>query len=379
MDRTKVMFVIPSLVGGGAERLTVLLLEHIDRERFQPSLVLFEDHCNYCVPEDVPITCLNKKRCYDLPRLICRLARIYEKDKPDVVLGFMNYANLIAVLARKISSAKPHMLLSEVNYASINLRQRPGFRPVMWAIPRLYPQSDGVICISNGVANDLVANFGVPREKIKVIYGMVDIDRILALAEEDVDHPWFAPKERPVIAILARLVARKGHPYLLKAFARVTAKCPSRLVILGEGEERGALEELAKHLGVEKDVAFLGFQENPFKYIVQSDIFVLSSLWAGFELVIIEAMACGVPVVSTRCPSGPEEIITYGVNGLLVPVANEGALAEAMLQLLIDKDFATELAQAGRKRAQDFAVQKITRQYEEAFLRPTVAMIVARS
>lgn len=367
VDRKRVLLVLPSLVGGGAEKLAVLLLEHLDRERFQPLLTLFEDRCDYSVPEDVPITCLNKKRRSNLPRLIWRLARIYEKDKPDVVLGFMNYANLIAVLARKLSRTKRRLLLSEVNNASINLRQMPGFRPLMWAITRLYPQSDGVICISNGVADDLVANFRIPREKIKVIYGMVDIDHILALAEEDVDHPWFAPKERPVIVILARLVARKGHPYLLKAFAQVTAKCPSRLVILGEGEERGALEDLAKHLGVEKDVAFLGFQENPFKYIAQSDIFVLSSMWAGFELVIIEAMACGVPIVSTRCPSGPEEIITDGVNGLLVTVADEGALAESMLRLLNDKEFATKLAQAGRKRARDFAVEKITREYERQF------------
>lgn len=366
-DRKRVLLVVPSLVGGGAERLVALLLQHLDRERFEPRLVLFDGRCDYAIADDVSVTCLNKKGWYDLPRIIWRLARVYENDEPDVVLSFMDYTNVVAVVARKVCRVRTSVLLSEVNHASTDVGESLRSRPLKWVIPWVYPGSDGVVAISQGVAEDLVANFRVSRQMVTVIYGSVDIDDVLTQAQDKVDHPWFAPKERPIIAILARLVARKGHSNLIRAFAQVVAKHPCRLVILGQGEERGALERLARELGVERDVAFLGFKQNPFKYIAQSDIFVLSSLWAGFELVIPEAMTCGVPVISTRCPSGPEEIITDGVNGLLVPVGDEKAMAEAMLRLLRDDELRGGLAEAGRRRAEDFDVRETVRRYEELF------------
>lgn len=365
MDRMKVMFVIPSLVGGGAERVAVLLIEHLDRDRFQPSLVLFEDRCDYTVRKDMSLTCLNKRSQYDLPLIIWRLARAYERDRPDIVLGFMDYANLIAVLARRLSRAKPRVLLTEHNHASIDLKYMPRSRGLRWAIPRLYPKSDGVVCVSRGVADDLVVNFGVPREKTTVVYNPVDIDFISSAANEDVDHPWFAYKERPIFIAVGRLTVQKGFPHLLRAFAQVTTRFPCRLIILGDGSERGALVALARKLGIEQDVDFLGFQRRTFRLVGHADIFVLSSLWEGLGMAIIEAMACGTPVISTRCPSGPDEIITDEVNGLLVPVADEGALAGAMLRLLKDKRLAAKLAQAGRRRAEDFAVGKIVGEYEQ--------------
>ena len=365
MHRKKVLLVLNDLAGGGEDRVATLLLEHLDRGRFEPLLVLLEDRRDYATAEDVPITCLHKKSRYDLPRLIWRLARIYEKGKPDVVLGISSYLNLLTVLARKLSRVKPKLLLSEHMNISISFRYEPLSRVKAWAIPRLYPQSDAVIAVSRGVAGDLVANFGVPHEKTKVIYNPVDIDHILTLARENVDHPWFAHKESPIVIAVGRLTAQKGYPHLLRAFAQVTERFPCRLVILGEGEERHALEALAQQLGVGKGVAFLGFQQNPFRYLARSDVFALSSLWEGLALVVIEAMACGVPVIGTRCPSGPDEIITDGVNGLLVPVADEAAMAEAILQLLNDKDFAIKLAQAGRKRAEDFVARKRVAEYEQ--------------
>jgi len=319
VHRKKVLLVLNDLAGGGEDRVATLLLEHLDRGRFEPLLVLLEDRRDYATAEDVPITCLHKKSRYDLPRLIWRLARIYEKGKPDVVLGISSYLNLLTVLARKLSRVKPKLLLSEHMNISISFRYEPLSRVKAWAIPRLYPQSDAVIAVSRGVAGDLVANFGVPHEKTKVIYNPVDIDHILTLARDDVDHPWFAHKESPIVIAVGRLTAQKGYSHLLRAFAQVTEKFPCRLVILGE----------------------------------------------GLALVVIEAMACGVPVIGTRCPSGPDEIITDGVNSLLVSVADEAAMAEAILQLLNDKDFAIKLAQAGRKQAEDFVARKRVAEYEQ--------------
>lgn len=367
VDRKRILFLIPTLGGGGAERVVTLLLEHLDRGRFELFLVLFHERCDYALPRDVPISCLRKKSRYDLPKLIWRLAQIYEKKKPDVVLSFMNYANLISAVARKLSLSKPRLLFSEQIHVSTDFKHEPFSSLKAWALRRLYPQSDGVICVSRGVADDLVTEFRVPHEKIKVIFNPVDIEHVLTLAKEDVHHPWFVQKQSPIIIAMGRLTAQKGYPYLLKAFAQVISTFRCRLVILGEGQEREALNMLARELGVETEVAFLGFQQNPFKYLALADVFVLSSLWEGFALAIMEAMACGVPVISTRCPSGPDEIITHGVNGLLVPVADDTGLAEAMLHVLKDKELAAKLGQAGRERAEDFAVPKIVKQYEMLF------------
>ena len=369
MSRKRVLFVCPSLVGGGAERVAALLLQHLDRQKFEPLLVVFQDRFDYPVPEDVTVICFYKRGAYDLPRLIWRLAQAYEKEKPDTVISFLNYANLIAVMAKRLSRARPRLLLTEHGDDDIGISLKHTFLsfPKRWAFPLIYPKADTIICVSRGVADNLVTRFKIPRQKIKVVYSPVDIDYVSRLAEEEVDHPYFAPKETPVIIAIGWLIARKGHPYLLKAFAQVTAEFPCRLIIRGDGKEKKALVKLVRQLGIERQVDFLGFQQNPFKYVARSDIFVLSSLWEGFGLVIIEAMTCGTPVISTRCPFGPGEIITDGVNGLLVPAADEMALAEAMLRLLNDKDLSAKLAQAGKKRAEDFAMAKITEEYERLF------------
>ncbi|GAH75207.1 unnamed protein product [marine sediment metagenome] len=146
-----------------------------------------------------------------------------------------------------------------------------------------------------------------------------------------------------------------------------TKTFPCRLVILGEGDEEQALNKLAADLDISNDVAFLGFQNNPFSFIAHSNIFALSSHWEGFGNVIIEAMACSVPVISTNCPYGPNEIITDGVNGLLVPVGDTHAMAEAIAKLLKDEPLRERLAEEGKKRAEDFKVEKMVAEYEKVF------------
>ena len=367
MSRRKILFVSPSLVGSGTERLVWLILQYLNRKKFEPLLAVFRAQFDYPVPEDVPVICFHKKGAHAIPELIWRLARVYEKERPDTVISFVEHTNLIAVFAKKVSHVKPRLLLTAYNHLSIDLKQALLARVEGWLIPYFYPQADAVICLSRGVANDLEAEFRIPRQKIRVIYGAVDTEYVSHLTGEKVDHPFFTPKEIPVIVAIGRLVEPKGYPYLLRAFAKVMAEIPCRLIIIGEGRDRKSLEKLVQQVGIERQVEFLGFQKNPFKYLARSDIFVLSSLWEGFALVIMEAMACGVPVIATRCPSGPEEIITDGVNGLLVPVADETALAKAMLRLLNDKHLATRLAQAGRKRVEAFDVAKYVKEYEALF------------
>ena len=366
MNRVKLLIVALCLLGGDGRGISYLL-KYIDIQRFEPILVVFQDQLDYDVPDHIKIICLHKKSFLDLPKLIWKLARLYEKERPDTVVSYLNYANLIAVLARKLSPVKPRLVLSVHNQDSISIKYEFLGQLKMWAIPHLYSEADVVICVSEGVREDLVNQFKIPRRMTKVVYNPVDMEYVSRLASEEVEHPYFTPKEIPVIAAIGRLNVQKNFPSLLSAFAEVTAMLPCRLIIIGEGEERKSLEKMASSLRIERHVDFVGFQRNPFKYLARSDIFVLSSLYEGFANVIMEAMTCGIPVVSTRCPSGPDEIITTGVNGLLVPLSDEPALANAILHLLKDKDYATSIAIEGRKRVRRFAATRIIKEYETLF------------
>jgi len=199
-----------------------------------------------------------------------------------------------------------------------------------------------------------------------VIPNSVDLARIETLEAERPEHPWLGGP-RPVIAAVGRLTVAKNYPLLLRAFADLRASQPAGLLIVGEGKERDRLRALAEGLGVGDDVAFLGSQPNPFKFIGAADVYVLSSDWEGFGNVLIEAMACGTPVVSTRYGEGAEEIITDGVNGILVPRGERRALANAMLRLMEDEGLRARLSQNGRRRALDFDNGAITRRYEAVF------------
>jgi glycosyltransferase involved in cell wall biosynthesis len=167
-----------------------------------------------------------------------------------------------------------------------------------------------------------------------VVYNPVITPEIMALARQTPDHPWFAAGGPPVILAVGRLTPQKDFPTLLRAFAEVRRRRPARLLILGEGEERAALEALGADLGVAADVALPGFRENAMAYMAGSALFVLSSAWEGLPTVLIEALAAGTRVVSTDCPSGPREILQDGRLGSLVPVGDVAALADAMTAAL---------------------------------------------
>jgi len=192
-------------------------------------------------------------------------------------------------------------------------------------------------------------------------------DELYNLAKEPVEHPWFNNKEIPIIIAVGRLTKAKDYPTFLRAFSLICKKRKAHLVILGEGEERKNLENLIHKLNLPENVAFLGFQKNPYKYMQKASVFVLSSKREGFPNVIVEAMTCGVPVISTNCQSGPNEIIKNGENGILVPVGDEKALAEAILKVLNNHSLRQKFSEQGRKKAQDFTAEKSIKEYEKLF------------
>jgi glycosyltransferase involved in cell wall biosynthesis len=198
----------------------------------------------------------------------------------------------------------------------------------------LYPWSNQIIGVSQGVAQDLAQITGISPKKIEVIYNPVLNLDIFEKAKNPVDHPFFLPGKPPVILGVGRLDPQKDFSNLINAFAIVQKVTPARLVILGSGLLKRSLQALVKDLNLEDKVTFLGFVTNPYPYMINSSVFVLSSIWEGLPTVLIEALALKTPIVSTNCPSGPAEILRQGKYGHLVEPKNSKALANSILKVL---------------------------------------------
>jgi glycosyltransferase involved in cell wall biosynthesis len=362
----KILFVTITLSGGGAERQLQHLLTYLDRRKYSPMLVLLEKTVGYDIPSDVPVICLNKKHPSDFFKLIFQLVKILKKEKPDSVISFLTYSNILLVFAKLMARYNNPVIISERTNLEISLNNVRKSRIKSFMIKKLYPYADKIITVSLGVAKGLCRRFRVPKEKVVTIYNAIDIDKVQRMAEDDPSFEWYQDKAVPVIIAVGSLAKAKAYPDLLAAFSVVRKNVSCRLVILGVGELEQELKQLVDELGVSTDVAFCGFQKNPFSFMAHSKIFVLSSHWEGLSNVIIEAMGCGVPVISTNC-CGSNEIITDGVNGLLVPVGDTEVMAKTILKLLKDEPLRNRLAEAGKLRSEDFKVEKMVAGYETIF------------
>ena len=285
------------------------------------------------------------------------LARYLRNEQPDVLLSGASHVNLVAVFARRLSGMRIPLVLRASNHPSGNIRWWPPFgqlirRLLRYALGMVYPWADHIIAVSHGVAREVQRLTGLPDDRVTTIYNPVVDPCIARRALEPVDHTWVADAQTPLILAVGRLTVQKDYPTLIRAFARVCAVRPAHLVILGEGRQRGKLEKLVHTLGLDTDVALPGYADNPFAWMSKAAVLVLSSAWEGLPGVVIEALACGCPVVSTDCPSGPREILQDGAIGPLVPVHDDNALAAAILNVLAAPPERTVLL----NRAQDFAI-----------------------
>jgi len=264
------------------------------------------------------------------------LARYVAREKPDVVLATSNSANLACLFARSWARVPIPVVLS----VNVHLSATTGARQRAWGpllrtlVRRTYAKADAIIANSTGVADDLLRSVKVPPERITVIYNFLDEVAILKRAREPVEHPWIAPGSPPLVLAVGKLKVQKDFPTLLRAFARVRAARPVRLVILGEGEERNRLNRLAHELGVAADMELPGFVANPFAWMARAAVVAHSAVREGFGNVLCEALVCGCPVVSTDSSGGAREILDNGAIGPLVAVGDDQALADGILALL---------------------------------------------
>ena len=354
------------MAGGGAERAVTILLGSLDRRRFQPTLALFERRGVFlaAIPPDVPIVDLGGRTRLSLGWGALRLALAIRKMRPALVLAVMRIPCLAAAACGQVFPDTSVVLWAQSHVErALAGRGRPYRALVTPLVRRLYPRARAVIAVSRGVRDNLVQAFGVRAERVQVIPNALQIEpvRTLAAQEPPLRLDWTVP----TVVAVGRLVPQKGFAYLLDAFARLGAR-PCQLLILGDGPERAALWRQAQTLGIQDRVVLAGFQPNPFAAMARSAVFVLSSLWEGFPFVLMEAMACGVPVVSTDCPSGPAELVTDGENGLLVPPADPAALALAMDRLLADPARARSMAQAALEGLDAYRSERVIPRYEDA-------------
>jgi glycosyltransferase involved in cell wall biosynthesis len=342
--RGPIALFLPSVRGGGAQRIVVNLAQGMTERGLPVDVVLttaegvFMDQ----LPTAARVVDLHSRRVIGC---LGPLAAYLRREQPRVLVSSMSHANVIAIVAARLSGSGTPVVVTEHNTMSVAAGESAMARRLWPPLLRLfYPLADSVVAVSEGAADDFARTTGLPRDRIEVVYNPVVTPELMGLARQAPDHPWFAPGGPPVVLAVGRLTAQKDFATLLRAFARVRARCPARLVILGEGEDRPALEALTRELGLGDSVALPGFRANAMAYMAGSALFVLSSAWEGLPTVLIEAMAAGTRVVSTDCPSGPREILRDGELGALVPVGDAAALAEAMVGALAGPAAPTPLA-----------------------------------
>jgi glycosyltransferase involved in cell wall biosynthesis len=296
------------------------------------------------------------------------LARYLRRDRPQVLLSGGNYANFTAVVGRAVARVPTRVILSHHSDFERELAGKPFAR---WVARHVYPRADAIVAVSQGVARSLSLGARIPAARITTIYNPAVPKNLQALAQVPLDHPWFGEDQPPVILGAGRFHPQKDFPTLLRAFARIRRDRPARLIILGSGkkpEDADKLVALAGELGIDDDVEFPGFTDQPFAYMARAAVFVVSSAWEGLPTALIEAMACGCPVVSTDCPSGPAEILNGGEYGPLVPVGDADGLAAATLEVLDNPPDTSAL----RARADEFSADVATARYLDV-LRDVVA------
>ncbi|MEJ2410723.1 MAG: glycosyltransferase [Novosphingobium sp.] len=364
--RKKAIFVINSLAGGGAERIMTTLLRGSApwRDRFDISLILLDREPEaYSVPDWVDIVQLDSRG--GLLSGVLSLRRVLVQAHPDVTLSFLTRANICNIVATW--GLRARCIISERVNSSAHFSGRLGGMISKWLVRVSYPRADHVIAVSSGVAHDLARNFAVQRRKISVIANPVDHQLIKRLSAEAPE----VPVEGEFIVASGRLVPNKNFPMLIEAFAG--SGLPGSLVILGEGPERPRLEEQIARLGLGERVLLPGFVQNPFAVIKRATLFALPSNAEGFPNGLVEAMACGLPVVATNCASGPSEIMLNtareAVRGLvpcevgaIVPT-NETSAFTAALRLVHDPDTRALKGAAAAASASKFNIGQTTKLY----------------
>ncbi len=368
IDRSVVRHVclfFPSYGDGGVERMTVNLahgfsdagirVDFIVPHQTAPYLSALQHKVNFITPPA------------NTSQHLHWLVRYLDSSHPDVLMPLKQQAAICAIKAKKQSRAETKIVVRTGTALASRFALRGTFFLTRWfksrKLKHYYQQADGHITVALGSRKELHELIQIPEEAITVIKNPVITPALLKLQHATIDHPWFAPSSAPLIMGMGGFRTQKDFSTLINAFARLRGSRPCRLLLAGKGRQRKRLLKLCHQLGIQDDVCFPGFIDNPYPWLKRADLFVLSSLWEGSPNVLTEALALGTPVVATDCISGPGEILQDGKYGELVPLGDPQTMSDAMARAL-DKPLSREqLAEAAR----DYTLEASTNSYIRAF------------
>lgn len=348
----KIALFLPNLHGGGAERMMLNLARELKSYPISIDLIvanLFGDYISL-IPEGIEVFNLNSKKTIFS---IFKLKKYIETNQPDILISTLRRANVTAVLSKILSKRQFKLILREANTFSSQAKIDETIPEKILNVlcKLLYPKADSIVAVSKEMANELVADLKINSGKIICIYNPVVDEMIQKKTLEKPEHKWLIQKNEKVIIGIGRITPQKDFETLIRAFSIVKKEIPSKLIILGKPDQsNGEFEKLIKivsELNIKNDVDFPGFVDNPFSYLANSDLFVLSSKFEGLPGALIQALYCGCPVVSTDCPTGPREILENGRFGLLSPPGDWQKLALNMLRTLKEPLTKNELQQRG--------------------------------
>ena len=347
---------------GGAERVMVQLAQGFIDMGHPVDLVLARAEGPLLAEVSSGVQIIDLKTRSPI-QMFFRLIHYLREKRPGVLLSPFEVTSVIAILAKKITRVPTKVVIRVSVHISRNKRTS-SWKKILeqFVVSRVYPWADGIIAVSDGVAKDLAVYTGIPLKRIKVIYNPVVSEQLLNAANQSIHHRFFAEGQYPVILGVGRLTEQKDFSTLIKAFDLLRKKIPSRLIILGDGEERSSLEELIRASSLQNLVDLPGFDINPFAYMKHSSVFVLSSKWEGLPGVLIQALACGCPVVSTDCLSGPSEILKDGQYGYLVSVGDVDGMASAMEAILMG-----DIRKPPKSWLEQFTIGAVIPQYKAVF------------
>ena len=357
----KIVIFLPSLAGGGAERVMLHLGDGFAQRGNFVDLVVSQLSGEYVseIPSTINVINLNSKR---LLHSFLKFAFYLLKNKDSVVFTTLQYSNIFCLFLIKVFFLKNKIIIRESNAISKKFHEGRIRTKIYLALIRwLYPSSNKIIAVSQGLKDELVDFLDIDKDLITVIPNPVKLPLSISELTSPSCHAWLEQGQPPVVLGVGRLVKQKDFATLIKAFALVMQSIESRLIILGEGPELPFLQKLVFDLGIETNVDFPGFDLNPFSYMKRAKVFVLSSLWEGFPNALIQALACGCPVVSTNCSYGPYDILSGGKYGRLVKINDYKDMAREIIVTLESKNN----CKTGEFWVQRYDFEKILSQYHK--------------
>lgn len=362
--RARVAFFLLDLDGGGAERAVVALAGEVARRGHTVDLVVGDADSDYR-SEVAAAVRVENFATRSATRVFRGLIDYLRRGNPDVVMSALDVSNIMLIAAARVAGYQGRTVISQRAVVEASLRDLSlGRRVITAALQRIcFPRADMLISNSHAAAKDVNTILGVRQDKIVTIHNALDTERIARLASEPLQaYPWLE-QGAPLIVSVGSLSPRKDVPTLIRAFARVAARMPAHLAIIGKGEEQSRIERLIVELGVDGKVHLLGFDANPYKWMAAARVLVSASTGEGFPNVVAEGLALGRCIVATDCPGDTAELLGHGKWGRLVSVGDHERMADAILAALDDPQ-----PPDGRIRAADFAPAKITSAYLDVLL-----------